>query len=98
MYRIPLYQDAEQTVDSPRELTDRTVRRGHYKGKSDVWGEDDYKPRHPPLNGTVEALMPNLGYAHVPVKRQGEFVLALEPFQPPRSRCFRPSPKKRPSR
>lgn len=79
MYRVPLFQDPEHVLDSSRESTDRTIRRGHYKGTSDVWGEDDYKPRayHPPLNGIIEALMPNLGYEHVPAERQAEFEEAL---------------------
>lgn len=83
-YRIPLFQNREHVVDSSRETTDRTIRRGHYKQKSDVWGEDDYKPRtyHPPLNGIIEAIMPNLGYEHVPARRQAEFAKALESFKP----------------
>lgn len=82
-HRIPRFKDPEHIVDFSQELSDRIIRRGHYKGKSDVLGEVDYKPRryHPPLNGIIEEVMPNLGYEHVPGKRQSEFVTALESFK-----------------
>src|SRR5580698_3978505 len=42
MYRIPMFQDPEHISDFSKKLIDKTVRRGHYDHKPEVWGEDDY--------------------------------------------------------
>jgi len=39
MYRIPLFQDPEHILDSSEKISGKTVRRGHYSDKPEVWGE-----------------------------------------------------------
>lgn len=84
MYRIPLFQDEKDVLDSSAVKSGTTVRRGHYKGKRECWGEIDYKP---PVKTVEKAFLgiigPNLGYAHVPRKRADEFFRALESFRLP---------------
>ena len=43
MYRVPMFQDPEHIVDFSKDSPERTIRRGHYKGKSEMWGEINYK-------------------------------------------------------
>jgi hypothetical protein len=85
MYRIPLFQDPENILDFSKKKIDRTIRRGHYKNKTEVWGEVDYtspKLGHPEAS-IFEMISPNIGYEHVPRGRSKEFVKALESFSPP---------------
>jgi hypothetical protein len=84
MYRIPMFQDAEDVLDSTEQQTARTMRRGHYKGKTNRWGEVDYKsPVKTSQPGFLGAVGPNLGYANVPRKKAKEFADALESFRLP---------------
>jgi hypothetical protein len=84
MYRIPMFQDAEDILDSTKEQATKTIRRGHYKGKTDRWGEVDYKsPVKTVQPGFFGAVAPNLGYAHVPRKKAKEFADALLSFRLP---------------
>lgn len=85
MYRVPLFQDPEHILDSSKKTSDKTVRRGHHSGKTEVWGEVDYALRksvHPGAS-LLEVVSPNLGYAHVPIGRGRDFARALESFVPP---------------
>jgi hypothetical protein len=85
MYRIPLFQDPEHILDSSEKMSSKTVRRGHYSDKSEVWGEVDYAPRksvHPGAS-LFEIVSPNLGYEHVPVGLGKDFARAIDSFVPP---------------
>jgi len=83
LYRIPMFQDPEHILDSSKKLIAKTVRRGHYDHKTEVWGEDDYAPRKPTHQGSLlETISPNLGFEHVPRGRGREFARALESFVP----------------
>src|SRR5271166_3730008 len=79
MYRIPMFQNPEHILDASRKLSIKTVRRGHYAGKAEVWGEVDYAPRKPADAGAsmFERVSPNIGYEHVPNGRGKEFAKAL---------------------
>jgi hypothetical protein len=85
MYRVPMFQDPEHIVDFSRKVSERTIRRGHYKGRSEVWGEVNYNLQiksNYPLTSLFELFGPNIGYEHVPGKRAQEFARALESFRP----------------
>jgi hypothetical protein len=85
MYRIPMFQDSEYILDTSEKESDKTVRRGHYKGKAEVWGEVDYRsPMKAPDPSILGAVGPNLGYEHVPRKLEREFASALLSFRPTR--------------
>ena len=85
MYRVPMFQDPDHLVDFSRKISNQTIRKGHYKGQSDVWGEVNYNPQinsnHHPTS-LLEIFGPNIGYEHVPRKRAKEFARALESFRP----------------
>jgi len=81
MYRIPMFQDPEDILDSSKKLNDKTARRGHYSHEPEVWGEDDYAPSRPTHEGSLlETISPNLGFEHVPRGRGKEFARAIESF------------------
>jgi hypothetical protein len=85
MYRVPMFQDPEHIVDFSRKFSERTIRRGHYKGTSEVWGEVNYKPQiksNRPRTSLLEVFGPNIGYEHVPRKRAQELWRALESYRP----------------
>ncbi len=86
MYRIPMFQDPEYVLDSSETDATKTVRKGHYNGKTKVWGEVDYQsPLKTPHSdkSILGAVGPNLGYEHVPRRLAKEFAGALQSFRPP---------------
>jgi hypothetical protein len=82
MYRIPMFQDREHIQDSSQKMSTKTVRRGHYAGRAEVWAEVDYAARKPvhPGASVLELVSPNIGYEHVPHGRRTDFAKALESF------------------
>jgi hypothetical protein len=84
MYRIPMFQDPEYILDSSEKDSTKIVRKGHHKGKTEVWSEVDYlSPMKTPDRSILGAVGPNLGYEHVPRKLGKEFAGALLSFRPP---------------
>jgi hypothetical protein len=67
-----MFQDAEHTLESSVEQPEKTLRKGHYKGRKDRWAEINWR-----------AVGPSIGYAHVPHKPAAEFNNALNSFHLP---------------
>jgi hypothetical protein len=80
MYRIPLFQGPKHILDSSEKMSGRTVRRGHYPDRSEVWGEVGYEPRKSvrPAGSRFEIVSRNLGCEHVPVGRGKDFARTLD--------------------
>lgn len=59
LYRIPMFQDPEHVLDSSKPEEARTVRRGHYRGRSRCWGEIDFAPSKTDVAGkSVLSIFP----------------------------------------
>jgi hypothetical protein len=85
MYRIPMFQDPEDVVDSSIEGNERTMRKGHYKRGNKRWGEINYRilPRaNSRTSSSIGGFPLNLGYAHVLPKREPAFSKAIASFRP----------------